>query len=310
MDKNAVFLANEKRNDWAKGDALRDKGLTEREDIIARKDICYMQSESADEEKWHLMDVYYPKNNLVDITKHPAIVSIHGGGWFYGDKELYRHYCMKLASYGYAVVNFNYRLSPEYKYPAGFMDVCHLMMFLAENAEEYKLDLDNLFAVGDSAGAQLLSQYSIWATNKEYHKILDPEFKIIAPIPKKIALNCGIYDMRVMQGREQICEWYLDEKTFSDTKEETSLAKSFFGIIDFVTEKFPETYLMASVNDELKPHSIPMKKKLDEYGIKYVYREWGQGVPADGHVFHVNMKSENGIKCNEEEIAFFRGEIC
>ena len=34
------------------------------------------------------------------------------------DKELYQFYCMSLAERGFAVVNFTYRLAPEYKYPA------------------------------------------------------------------------------------------------------------------------------------------------------------------------------------------------
>ena len=63
--------------------------------------------------KWQKLDVYRQK----DATgKLPVIVSVHGGGWVYGDKERYQFYCMDLAERGFAVVNFSYRLAPEYKF--------------------------------------------------------------------------------------------------------------------------------------------------------------------------------------------------
>lgn len=291
--------AEKMRADWSASDAGRDAGLVARDDVSCISDITYTESETEDEKIWHLTDIYYPK--AADVTSYPVIVSVHGGGWFYGDKKLYSHYCMKLASYGYAVVNFNYRLSPVYKYPCGFMDVCRLMSFLADRADEYKLDMSSLFGVGDSAGAQLLSQYSIWATNPEYRALTGDYGISNAPIPKRVALNCGIYDMRDMEGRDIIVEMYLEGKPED--------YPDFLNVIDYVTSDFPETYLMLSVNDDLREHTIPMKKKLEEQGVNFVFRELGAGVPSDGHVFHINMRSDNGIKCNDEEIAFFRGEI-
>lgn len=52
----------------------------------------------------------------------PVIVSVHGGGWGYGDKERYQYYCMSLAQQGFAVVNFSYRLASKYKFPAPLED--------------------------------------------------------------------------------------------------------------------------------------------------------------------------------------------
>lgn len=294
--------ADKKRKEWASGDAKRDAGLIEPVNVIAVKNLTYTESETEKEEIWHKTDVYYPD---IDMDKYPVLVSIHGGGWFYGDKELYRFYCMELAKSGFAVVNFNYRLSPEYIYPSGFMDVCKLMNYLLEKRDILHLDMDNLFITGDSAGAQLCSQYSVWATNEEYHRLIDPDFKIAAPVPKRIALNCGIYDMRVITGRDELCKWYLPE----GLDETTNLGKSYYGILDYVTSNFPETYLMLSVNDDLRIHTPVMKELLEKNGIKFVFREFGEGSPKDGHVFHVNMKSELGKQCNKEEIEFFKNGL-
>jgi acetyl esterase/lipase len=299
MRNGDIVAADNMRQEWAQSDAERDKGLKEPENIEKKLNITYAASATEDEEVWHLTDIYYPGEERKETF--PVIVSVHGGGWFYGDKELYRFYTMQLAAMGFAVVNFNYRRSPEYHYPAGFMDVCSLMHFLQEHKEEYRLDMEQLFIVGDSAGAQLASQYGIFATNPEYRRLFDEISDFTAPIPKKMALNCGIYDLgEIFRKDVKICDWYLPECI---KKKE---AISFFRIMEYMTKDFPPVYLMASVNDSLAKHSLPMKQRLEELEVPVIFREFGEDAPEDGHVFHLNMRSENGKRCNQEEIEFFK----
>ena len=95
------------RTNWAISDRERDEGLTTPEDITRHDDISY-----GPYGEWNLLDIYHKK----DVnTCQPTIVNIHGGGWVYGNKEIYQFYCMSLAQRGYTVVNFNYRLAPENK---------------------------------------------------------------------------------------------------------------------------------------------------------------------------------------------------
>ena len=116
----------DQRKAWAESDAKRDNGLVEPDDIKKFRDISY-----GPYDKWNLLDVYVPadkENNAAikavkeNVTAFPVIVNIHGGGYFYGDKELYRFYCMRLAQFGFAVVNINYRLSPEFHFPSPLED--------------------------------------------------------------------------------------------------------------------------------------------------------------------------------------------
>ena len=281
---------------WAEGDAKRDAGVPEPEGIRKVEDIVYTDSATKEEEPWHLTDIYYPEP--WEGKDYPVIVSIHGGGWFYGDKKLYSLYTKYLASKGFAVVNFNYRLAPEYKYPCGFMDCCRLMDFLAKNAEEYRLDLSRLYMVGDSAGAQLVSQYGIFATSAEYRALFDEAKELAAPVPSKVALNCGIYEIYRRED-SRVSENYLPEGMSEKIEE------SVLHILNYVNKNFPETFLMASVNDKLLPASGLIKEKLEEFSVPYEYREYGQSNPADGHVFHVNLRSEEGKRCNKEELEFF-----
>lgn len=305
-----IQQANQKRREWAQNDAMRDAGIKEPENVKKITDITYAESETEEEKKWHLMDIYYPcfdrQRDKADAEygkdhRYPVVVSVHGGGWFYGDKELYKLYAMTLAEYGFAVVNFNYRLSPEYPYPAGFMDVCEAMDYLMKHAEQYCLNMERVYMVGDSAGAQLVSQYSIYATNQNYRELFSDCSNFQYVVPKKVVLNCGIYDVGTLYG-EELCNWYLPSSMHKN------LAAGFFRLLDYLTKDFPETYLMLSVNDSLAKHTAPMKKKLEELGIPFVYREFGQDEPADGHVFHLNLRSVNGRLANREEMDFFKGK--
>ena len=102
------------RSAFERGDNKRDAGLETPEDIRRYDDIAY-----GGDARWQVLDVYRPKN---ETGKLPVIVSVHGGGWVYGDKERYQYYCMSLAQHGFAVVNYTYRLAPKFKFPASLED--------------------------------------------------------------------------------------------------------------------------------------------------------------------------------------------
>lgn len=134
MDHNAV------RAMFAQGDDERDAGLKAPEGVVRHNDISYGPHGT-----WNLLDVYRPEK--AGDRPLPVIVSVHGGGWVYGDKERYQYYCMDLAMRGFAVVNFNYRLAPEDPFPAALEDVNRVFCWLADHAGEYGMVLDRLFTV-------------------------------------------------------------------------------------------------------------------------------------------------------------------
>lgn len=298
---NAVYKT---RDEWAANDKIRDAHVTLPEGVTKIVDISYGESLTDKESVWHTLDIYYPSEKQ---ASYPVIVSVHGGGWFYGTKELYKPYCMHLASLGFAVVNFNYRRSPEYRYPAAFLDVCSIMDFVYNNSTKYHFDLNRLFMVGDSCGAQLASQYCIYATSEVYRNLIAEVTTPILggaptytnPIPRAVALNCGLYHMWDILDQD-MTKWYLPQT------DNTLLLQSFTNVLEYLNANFPPTYLMMSVNDDLRVHTAPMKKCLEEHQVPMIYKEFGANQPGDGHVFHLNLNSPNGQICNQEESDFFR----
>jgi len=125
MSLTSLYL----RYTYGKGDRKRDKGLTTPEDVVRYDDIAY-----GEDKKWQILDVYRPKGAEVKL---PVIMSVHGGAWVYGTKEVYQFYCMSLAQKGFALVNFNYRLAPEHRYPAQLEDINLVVKWMIENKDEH-----------------------------------------------------------------------------------------------------------------------------------------------------------------------------
>lgn len=288
------------RKTFTTGDDIRDAGLKTPEDIIRIDNVIYGENSM-----WQLLDLYRPK--AAGNSMLPVIVSVHGGAWVYGDKERYQYYCMSLAQKGFAVVNFTYRLAPEYKYPAPLEDTNLVFSWVMKNAEKYSMDTDEIFAVGDSAGAHILSLYAAVCANSAY------EDKYEFDIPKgvklrAIALNCGMYNMK---GKVENGEFDLTESLMQEflPKQGTEEELEKISVVNHMTKGYPPVYLMTAVGDFLKEQAKFLEEKLTEYGIPHVFRIYGDKENDLAHVFHLDMHSEDARICNEAEIEFFRSYL-
>lgn len=288
-------LSESIRKSFQEGDDKRDAGMTAPEDIRRYDDILY-----GSDAKWQVLDVYRPK--ALDGAKLPVIVSVHGGAWVYGDKERYQYYCMSLAQHGFAVVNFTYRLAPEHKFPSQLEDTGSVFAWVLGHAESYGFDTRYVFAVGDSAGAHLLSLYCAACTDKGYAGNYDlriPE----GFVPTAVALNCGVYNMDDEKKKEEVTASLMaDLLPEQGTPEELRLISPE----RHITDRFPPTYLMTASGDFLKGHALYMAERFTEREVEFEYHFYGTSKKLLGHVFHVNIKMEEAAVCNEEECRFFK----
>lgn len=285
------------RLEWAEGDAKRDAGLTVPEGLTRHLDLPYGPHEE------NLLDVYYPEGTT---GKLPTIVSIHGGGWFYGTKELYSHYCMRLALRGFIVVNFNYRLAPEHQYPAPLEDTCAVLRWMQENAADYCIDLNNVFTVGDSAGGQIEYQVLTMLTNPEYAAL----FPFEAPKDFRVrggGMNCGCYFVpfsRLLSPKMMgpLFQAYFPED-YMPIVPQLKAQK-------YITEDFPPAFVMTAQNDYLRMMAAPLHRLLKRKGVESVLKVYGTKQQKDiGHVFHLNCRSQLADQCNDEQCAFFRAHM-
>lgn len=92
--------------------------------------------------------------------RQPALlVYFHGGGWATGDIDTHGTLCALLAAdAGMAVISVDYRLAPEYPFPAPIEDARDALLWCAEQRIRLGLSARRLAVGGDSAGAYLAAQ--------------------------------------------------------------------------------------------------------------------------------------------------------
>ncbi len=283
------------RTTFKEGDDQRDAGLTTPDNIVRFDDIVY-----GSDAKWQSLDVYRPKE--MEGKPLPVIVSVHGGGWVYGDKERYSFYCMNLAQRGFAVVNFTYRLAPEYKFPSSLEDTCMVFDWVLSHATEYGFDTNHIFGVGDSAGAHLLGLFCGMCSNKEYAN----HFEFQAPkgfVPTAVALNCGAYEIEMSGDPKDMDSAIMkDLLPNKGTKEELEQ----INVVHTVTANYPPTFYTTCTGDFLVQHAPKLGKALIENQVPHEFHYYGDCSHELGHVFMLRIREQEAIRCNDEECVFFR----
>lgn len=86
----------------------------------------------------------------------PMIIFYHGGGWVWGNMDLYSYICTRIASItGAVVLSVDYRLAPQHKFPTAVEDCYQSLLWAAQGSRYWKIDPEAIFVMGDSAGGNL-----------------------------------------------------------------------------------------------------------------------------------------------------------
>lgn len=229
--------------------------------------------------------------------KIPVIVHIHGGGWVYGTKETYQFYGMSLAKEGFAFVNFNYHLAPDVTFPGILADVDLVMHWLCEHANQYHLDLNNVFLAGDSAGGQMVEQYLAILTNESYRQYFN--FELPDLTVRAAALNCGAYFIHLPGNLQGAVTGYF-------TKEAQEKYREVLNVEKYLTTNLPPLFIMSSNKDFLYEQAIRLDGYLMAKEIDHELHIYGDKNHPRGHVFHCNIKDDIAQQCNLDEINFFK----
>lgn len=201
------------------------------------------------------------------------------------------------------VVNFSYRLAPEHKFPAPLEDTNLVFEWMAEHGKAYGMDLDKVFAVGDSAGGNILSLYLAACTNASFKEKWEKECRLQIQDSISVraaALNCGVYKIENDMGGDTpaLMEDYLPGK---GTEEELDMISS----ISHITENYPPVFLMTASGDFTQSQALAMAECLMERKVPFLFRFYDNEAHDLKHVFHVDMKCPQAEICNDETCRFF-----
>lgn len=121
------------------------------------QDIVY--DKSAPDTRFTNLDVYVP--DPVEAAA-PVMVWVHGGGLRVSDKASSKDMGPKPEYFGsklgYLLVSINYRLLPEGRYPVNVQDVANAIAWVHDNIAGFGGDPNQIFLMGHSAGAGLVTQ--------------------------------------------------------------------------------------------------------------------------------------------------------
>lgn len=262
-------------------------------------------------------DVIYdqnaPETCKLDIYKKdgiqgklPVFFNIHGGGFTAGDKKYRVSYSEIIGNRGWAVVQINHGLCPEYVFPSFVQQAVKALNFIIDRADEYGLDSDKIVVSGDSAGAYMASMLLAICYDDNLRETLGCE-----KIKKDIfggALFCGPYDAGAALsakmpfnfgfrlGRDITGVNPFNLKTFKDYKYYNELST-----INAANAKWPAMFVAHTHNDIFcNGQGDLMVKKLRDFGVPV--RE--VIADKDMHVWHLAAHKPRAKACNEEAFRY------
>jgi acetyl esterase len=103
--------------------------------------------------------VYRPSAGVL-----PALIFIHGGGWWTGELGDSDELCRRrAATAGCVVVSIDYRLAPEHPFPSGLDDCWAATRWVFAQADELGIDPQRIAISGGSAGGNLAAAVTLMA---------------------------------------------------------------------------------------------------------------------------------------------------
>lgn len=258
-----VFLL---RHSFDRGGELAARTLAEAapHDVTSQLNIPYAPN---DEDA--RLDVFFPSRYDNSNATLPTILWIHGGGWIAGNKEGIADYLRILAHEGYTTVGVEYSHAPEKTYPAQLHQINKALAFLVQHADSLHVDRSAIIVAGDSAGAYIAAQIIEAISDPSYAKLIGITPAISRNQLKAAVLYCGAYDPALEkfkglagQAAHAMLWSYMGERNYLKDKKLEGIR-----LTQYVTNRFPPTFISTGNGDPLLPQSRAFAKALKDHSV-------------------------------------------
>jgi acetyl esterase len=251
------------------------------------------------------------KTLLLDILQpqgpgpHPILVYLHGGAFAVGSKRTHRALAAAYAAQGYLVFIVDYRLAPQYPFPAAIEDACAAWLWVTNHAGGYGGDTHRMALAGESAGANLALSVVLACCTPRPESFAAPLFEHGAR-PIAALLYCGFLQTSRPARYKRAGVSALAARVARDA------AGSYLGrsadhpgpehaladplcIVEAMhaPSGLPALFIAAGLNDPVAADSQRLErelKRLDSPCSAHYYA-------GETHAFHVMLWRENAIRC-------------
>lgn len=198
----------------------------------------------------------------------PVILDIHGGAWVAGAAETDDFRCALLAhAVPCVVVSVEYRLAPQYPFPAALMDCYTALNWIYTHAAEIGADPERIGLHGTSAGGNLVAALSLYVRDHG-----GPQISLAA-------LVNGVFSLEKTPSYNQIQEYPLGP----DAGYASSPEARYLGDLD---GRQPSYYAFPALCPSLAgfPNALVIASEYDplrDDGIRFAMRLYAEGVPCE-----------------------------
>lgn len=268
-------------------------------DLIS--DIAYIDDGDAN----HTLDIY--GSDKTEPTK--TVVEIHGGGFIGGNKTTNTDHSIVFAEAGYVVVTPDYSKLPRGgSFPDVIRELFTVYQWVADHAEEYHIDLNNIFLSGDSAGGYyVLNSMAVLRDPalQEYFGVTPPPFEFSGFVTTCPAAD--ILSMRNDLGEDKKGPAAYTSNTIGAEilmDDELMSHMDLFTCVD--PSVFDGLYMMTTPGDVTTGEMV---RKFDAYlteqGIAHTLNSYEDVENKLLHVFNISHTDwVESIAANQDEIDF------
>ena len=219
----------------------------------------------------------------------PVVVFFHGGGFVMGTLDTHGPYCRALtAEAGVTVVSVDYRLAPEYKFPAGLEDCLAATEWVLEHVRELNGDEARVYVAGDSAGGTMAAVVSLILRDRREAGRLAGQI-LLYPVagyydpPTSSYLEMAEGYGLTRKGMEWLWGQYLnDTSDAKDFRAAPLKAESLAGL--------PRAFVVTAEYDVLRDEGQAYARRMQEEGVEVT------------HVFARGMN--HSFACSIDEFPF------
>ena len=196
----------------------------------------------------------------------PVLIHYHGGGHMCGSVSLYDPISRKLASICQVVViAVDYRLAPEYPYPAGVSD-CVLALKHYRQVLDDVAHSDDIYIIGDSAGGAICTTLAAMSLHDPSLKI-DKQILIYPSVDYTMSSPSFTENGSGFLLEKAKVEWYFEHYFQHQQQPQQLIAKKASPLFMPITDKLPSSLVITAGCDPLRDEGLTYADKLKQAGV-------------------------------------------